>query len=73
MGQCFVILPWNAVHYRQGSTDRKVCLLTVRESLITGSDEPGGLWTEYLDMESGNWTQGPNYPFGEGDESLDPR
>jgi len=40
---------------------------------ITGSDEPGGLWTEYLDMESGNWTQGPNYPFGEGDESLDPR
>lgn len=49
-------------------------LTSYREKpFITGSDVPGGLQTEYLDLESGNWTQGPDYPFGIGDNSIDPR
>ena len=40
---------------------------------ITGSDASDGRQTEYLDLETGKWIQGTDYPFGEGDNAVKPR
>jgi len=40
---------------------------------ITGSDASDGRQTEYLDLKTGKWIQGTDYPFGEGDNAVKPR
>lgn len=40
---------------------------------ITGNDGSDGRSTEYLDLGSGKWTVGTPYPFGVGDNNVQPR
>ena len=40
---------------------------------ITGHDDSNGTQTEYLDLKTRKWTQGTAYPYGVGDDIVQPR